>query len=117
MSQMEDVDVESLLICGLLHDVCKIDCYKKSGKEWIWNKDCLPMGHGEKSIYIIQKFMKLTDEEALAIRWHMGGWDDAVMGGSKDYNAANRMTKMVAALQGADLQASNIVERVEEYDL
>lgn len=37
--------------------------------------DELPMGHGEKSVYLAQKFINLTDEEALAIRWHLGAND------------------------------------------
>ena len=45
----------------------------------VWEKvpsfefhDTLPYGHGEKSVYIISGFMRLTREEAFAIRWHMG---------------------------------------------
>jgi hypothetical protein len=38
-------------------------------------KDEFPMGHGEKSLCIIQRYIALTDEEALAIRWHLGGYD------------------------------------------
>jgi hypothetical protein len=38
-------------------------------------KDKFPMGHGEKSLYLIQKFIRLSDEEALAIRWHLGAFD------------------------------------------
>ena len=42
----------------------------------------LPYGHGEKSVYLIERFMRLKTDEAIAIRWHMGGFDDAVRGGS-----------------------------------
>lgn len=81
---------ETLAIAALLHDVCKINCYKESmrnakvnGK---WEQvpyyefdDQLPYGHGEKSVYIITGFMRLTREEAFAIRYHMGfsGSEDA----------------------------------------
>jgi hypothetical protein len=41
-------------------------------------KDGLPMGHGEKSVYMIQKFIALKDEEAIAIRWHLGSFDPGV---------------------------------------
>ena len=44
-------------------------------------KDRFPFGHGEKSVFLISRFMRLTDEEALAIRWHMGAYDDAARGG------------------------------------
>ena len=32
-------------------------------------------GHGSKSVYLLMKYIKLTDEEAAAINCHMGGWD------------------------------------------
>ena len=75
---------ESVAIVALLHDVCKINCYKKgfrnvkdeNGK---WQQvpsydyeDSIPYGHGEKSVYIITGYMRLSREEAFAIRYHMG---------------------------------------------
>ena len=74
---------ESLAIVALLHDICKINCYKvgtrnmKIDGEWqqievFEYQDDLPYGHGEKSVYIITGFMRLTREEAFAIRYHMG---------------------------------------------
>lgn len=69
---------ESVAVCGLLHDLCKIDFYKedfrnvKENGEWV-RKPCyareevLPYGHGEKSVYIAHSFIKLTREEAMAI--------------------------------------------------
>ena len=74
---------ESIAIVALLHDLCKINCYKKSMRnqkidgEWkqvpyYEFEDHMPYGHGEKSVYIISGFMRLTREEAFAIRYHMG---------------------------------------------
>ncbi|MBR5900547.1 MAG: hydrolase, partial [Clostridia bacterium] len=74
---------ETIAICSLLHDLCKIDFYKidyrnvKENGEWIKKPvyirdEALPYGHGEKSVYIISGYMKLTREEAFAIRYHMG---------------------------------------------
>ncbi|MDP3131004.1 MAG: HD domain-containing protein, partial [Bacillota bacterium] len=75
---------ESIAISGLLHDLCKVNVYQKSmrnvkDKNGNWQSvpsydysDQLPYGHGEKSVYIISGFMKLTREEAFAIRYHMG---------------------------------------------
>ena len=75
---------ETVAVVALLHDVCKINCYKTSyrnvkGEDGIWNrvpfyefKDELPYGHGEKSVYIITGFMRLSREESFAIRYHMG---------------------------------------------
>ena len=79
-----EVSDETIAIVALLHDLCKTNFYKKSFRNvkddnGVWNKvpcyeieDTLPYGHGEKSVYIISGFMKLTREEAFAIRYHMG---------------------------------------------
>lgn len=88
------VSPESVAIIGLLHDVCKVDTYVEDFKnvkdeDGVWRKkpyyrieDSLPYGHGEKSVYIISAFIKLTREEALAINWHMGEFDIRVQNGS-----------------------------------
>lgn len=58
-----------------------IEYYKDGGTEFpkfsesFKVKEDFPMGHGEKSVYLIQKYMDLTDVEALAIRWHLGMCD------------------------------------------
>ena len=80
------VSEESLAVVALLHDVCKANTYKvdyrnvKRDGEWVKEPyftidDPLPYGHGEKSVYIISGFMRLTREEAMAINWHMAGFD------------------------------------------
>lgn len=76
-------------------------------------KDRLPMGHGEKSVYLVMKFMDLTDEEALAIRWHMGAYDDAFRGGSRALNEAQDKCALVLALHHADMQATQEEKRRE----
>ena len=84
---------ESIAICALLHDLCKIDTFKiemrnkKVDGNWVQVpyytvEDGLPYGHGEKSVYIISGFMRLTREEAMIINWHMGGFDARVRGGA-----------------------------------
>lgn len=98
---------ESVAIMGLLHDVCKTDCYHQDPKARAYTyQDPLPMGHGEKSVYMITKYMKLLDTEALAIRWHMGAYDDAVKGGSKAFNDAMKLTGWVWRLHQADMIAA-----------
>lgn len=96
---------ESRAITGLLHDVCKANFYKKTETGWAVN-DRLPMGHGEKSVYLIMKHMELTDDEALAIRWHMGAYDDAFRGGSKAFNIAMDRCPLIFALHQADTIAT-----------
>lgn len=78
---------DSIIIVGLLHDICKINNYKvdyrnKKDETGQWVKepyymtdDLMPLGHGEKSIMLISEFIKLTKEELYAIRWHMGGYE------------------------------------------
>lgn len=81
------VPAESVAIIGLLHDVCKVNNYvvemrnTKVDGEWVQKPfykvdDTLPYGHGEKSVYMISGFMKLSREEAMAINWHMGAFDE-----------------------------------------
>ena len=79
----------SAVLVALVHDICKADYYKESTRrqknpEGKWEdvrsytvrEDALPLGHGEKSLYLAAKFFDLTDEEAAAIRWHMGAYCD-----------------------------------------
>ena len=77
---------EEIVICSLLHDVCKINTYSlalKNVKEngvWIQvpayknENPEFPYGHGEKSVDIIRDYINLTVNEKLAIRWHMGAY-------------------------------------------
>ena len=75
----------SLIIMGLLHDICKANYYKvdfRNAKNQVtgeWEKvpyytvdDTIPYGHGEKSVMMLTEYIKLTNEEKYAIRWHMG---------------------------------------------
>ena len=82
----EVVSPESVAIIALLHDVCKVNTYSvdfrnvKVDGQWVQKpyfkyNDSLPYGHGEKSVYMISGFMKLTRDEAMAINWHMGAFD------------------------------------------
>lgn len=87
-STIREYGGESVAVVALLHDVCKTGYYRRERDGKYSVKDQLPMGHGEKSVYLVMKFMDLTDEEALAIRWHMGAYDDAFRGGSRALNEA-----------------------------
>ena len=115
-----EYDAESVAIVSLLHDVCKIGCYKagtrnvKNETTGQWEKvatffyeDPLPYGHGEKSVYIISGFMRLTREEAMAIRWHMGfsGTED-----SRTVGQALQQYPLAFALATADMEASYFLE-------
>ena len=111
---------ETIAISALLHDICKINTYVvsmrnvKNDKTGQWEKvpyydynDTLPYGHGEKSVYIVSGFMRLTRDEAMAIRWHMGfsGEENVKLIGN-----ALRMYPLALALSIADCEASSFVE-------
>ena len=118
-------EAETTAICGLLHDVCKVGVYHqtdpfKAAMEGKLDtmapyefRDTFPLGHGEKSLFLITRHMALTEEEALAIRWHMGAYDDAVKGGSRSMTEAMNLTPWVWRLQEADMCAAWIDERSE----
>lgn len=78
------VTAETAAIVALLHDVCKIGCYKQELRNkkvngvwvqqpaYVFQEDFCFGGHGSKSVYLIQKYISLTDAEAVAINCHMG---------------------------------------------
>ena len=111
---------ESVALVALLHDACKIGCYKKTFRNvkndatGQWEKvpsytfdDPLPYGHGEKSVYIVNGFVRLTREEAMAIRWHMGfsGPED-----NRTVGQALQKSPLAFALSVADMEASYFLE-------
>lgn len=115
---------ETVAILALLHDVCKVGVYHTETKRrrnpdtGTWEdyqaytfRDPFPLGHGEKSLYLIAKHMDLTEEEALAIRWHMGAYDAAARSDLRNLSAAMAMTPWVWRLQEADMCAAHIDER------
>lgn len=116
--QTDETD-ETIAIASLFHDLCKCNFYKQTfrnvknevtGK---WEKvpaydidDKFPLGHGEKSMFTIMKFMKLTDEEALAVRWHMGFSAVEQQFEKPSMARAMQIYKLVIKLQEADTEAS-----------
>lgn len=117
-------NLESFAICGLLHDLCKAQFYKvgsrnvKNEETSQWEKvpfyqveDSFPYGHGEKSVFLIERFMRLKTSEAMAIRWHMGGFDDSVRGGSFAMSNAFRMYPLAVKLHLADLESTYLREK------
>lgn len=112
---------ESKAICALFHDVNKINCYKtelrnkKVNGTWVQVpfytfKEDFPFGsHGGKSVFIIERFMRLTIEEAVAINCHMGNEDGR-------YSVFNAYEKYPLAwlLHVADEAATVLDEKKEE---
>ena len=115
-----DYSDESIAIVALLHDLCKVNVYKKttrnvkdeSGK-WIQIpsydfQDDLPYGHGEKSVYIISGFMRLSRDEAFAIRYHMGFSDTENV---RNVGEAFAKFPLAFALSTADMEATYFIEK------
>lgn len=115
-------DDETIAIVSLLHDICKVNCYKESTRNtkdesgtWIQvpmyeYEDELPYGHGEKSVYIISGYMKLTRDEAFAIRFHMGfSRDDD----KRDIANAFQRFPLALALSVADMEATYLMKEIK----
>ncbi len=115
-----NASAETIAVTALLHDICKVNFYKvsmrnaKNEATGQWEKvpyyeinDTLPYGHGEKSVYMISGFMRLSREEAMAIRWHMG------FSGTEDKNSIGKALEMYPlafALSVADMEATYFLE-------
>ena len=115
---------ESFAICALLHDLCKAQFYKvttrnvKNEETGKWEKqpfymveDVFPYGHGEKSVFLIERFMRLKTSEAMAIRWHMGGFDDTAKAGGFAISLAYDKYPLAVKLHLADLESTYLNEK------
>lgn len=117
--KLEAVTDESIVIAALLHDICKTYYYatemrnKKVDGQWVQVPtytvdDKIPYGHGEKSVMMIEEYIKLKPVERYAVRWHMGGYV-----GQQDWQTLGiAMDKypLVLALFEADMEATHILE-------
>ena len=111
---------ESIAIAALLHDICKVNFYNVSfrnvkNEEGRWESvpfytidDNLPYGHGEKSVYIASGYMRLTRDEAFAIRYHMGFSADKENHGN--VGKAMEMFPLAFFLNCADTEAAYFLE-------
>ncbi len=125
LKELTGKDDDTIKIVSLLHDICKIGAYelyyrniKDVRGEWTsvpaykTKKSTLPYGHGEKSVYMLQGFIKLTREEAMAIRWHMGAYEPKEVYG--DLAEAQLQYPLVIYTHFADMLATYVDEKVEE---
>ncbi len=117
----DTISDESIAIIALLHDVCKVNTYtvdyrnQKVDGQWIQvpyyaYNNTLPYGHGEKSVYIVSGFMRLTREEAMAINWHMGGFDPRTQA-TTDMSEAFSRFPMAVLFHVSDLEATYLDEK------
>jgi HD superfamily phosphohydrolase YqeK len=112
---------DTVKLTALLHDLCKANVYKieyrKQKVNDIWTdmpvyvmEDNFPLGHGEKSVFLIEKYVDLTEEEALAIRYHMGAFMD---GEANNASKAFNLSPLALVLHIADSEATSILEKEE----
>ena len=115
-----DKSLESVTICGLLHDVCKANFYtvqmrnvKDESGHWVKKPyyavdEKFAYGHGEKSVFLIERFMRLTVEEATAIRFHMGEFEK-----ERSTSAQYSKCPLAVLLHVSDLEATFLDEKEE----
>jgi len=117
---IDAITEESIAICGLLHDLCKVNFYqvemrnRKNPTTGAWESvpyytidDQLNFGHGSGSYYVISKFMRLTVPEAMGIRWHMGAFQE---GEARDAGAAFEKYPLALLTHIADMMAADLLE-------
>ena len=119
--------LDSVIISTLLHDVCKSNIYKPAVKKrkikfGVWEEykgydvdySKFPLGHGEKSVIMLLRMgLDLSDEEIMAIRWHMTAWDLAFQSPEMraNINTAREKTPLCCLVQTADSLATNMLEQ------
>ena len=117
---------DSIAIAALLHDVCKAEVYRQEEKRrknaaGMWESyngygvdyAAFPLGHGEKSVIQLLRWgLEMTDDEIMAIRWHMSGFDLAFQSPESraNYGAATDKCPLLAVLRAADGLASQIMK-------
>lgn len=126
VSKQEDMPAgtenETIIVIALLHDICKVNTYEQTTKIYTGDgivscnytyRNEFPIGHGEKSVILIQRYMQLTAEEIIAISWHMGGFD-ARARETRELNEAWKKHPLAVLLHLADMEATWLDERWEE---
>lgn len=116
-----NVQSESIIISSLLHDICKtyfytIEMRNKKNDQGQWEQvpfyavnDLIPYGHGEKSVMMIEEYIKLLPAERYAIRWHMGSYEPKELWNT--IGTAMEKYPLVLALHEADMEATYLLEK------
>lgn len=122
----ESLNKESVIIAALLRDICKADIYQKCIRkrkdrlgQWVdyetyeLDYSDFPLGHGEKSVIVLLRMgLDLSDDEIMAIRWHMSAWDLPFQSPDlkANFDTAKRLCPLCSLIQAADGLASNLLE-------
>ncbi|WP_110953684.1 HD domain-containing protein [Anaerosinus massiliensis] len=123
MYELDDISEASVIITSLLHDICKVNFYKidyrnRKNEKGVWEQvafyridDTVPLGHGEKSVIMLQQFIALTLDEIMAIRWHMGSFSGSDYTTTQSLSKAMEQHRIVTLLHMADLAAGYLDNR------
>ena len=116
-----EISEESCVIVGLFHDVGKIgmpgkplylpnktDWQVKKGIKYTINPEVVNMGLAVRSIYLITKYMPLSDAEAQAITYHDGQYID------DNKIVAHREEPLTLLVHWADYWTAHIYEEGRE---
>lgn len=120
---LKNIGEDTLVISALLHDLCKTYYYttelrnKKVDGQWVQVPfytvdDKVPYGHGEKSVMMIEEYIKLKPIERYAIRWHMGAYEPKELWNT--LGSAMEKYPLVLAIHEADMEATYIMESEEK---
>ena len=122
-NNLTEEELETLAIIGLFHDLCKGNFYvleqknRKNPETGAWEsvpcytvKDTMPLGHGEKSVFLLNRYIGLLPEEIYAIRWHMGFTDSTFKGGDGTVGRAFEQCPLAMLTHVADLMSTYINE-------
>lgn len=114
---------ETVAIVALFHDICKIDRYiieeawrKDDNGQWEsyerynYNREKPEMGHGAQSVFYLQKFIQLSEEEAQAIYWHMGAYDISPYSTLAHCSETFKHNPLAFLVHRADMGATYMIE-------
>lgn len=103
---------ESPFVIGVFHDLCKYDQYilvpgdyEGDPVHYEYNTKTVLKGHGAKSVMLLSRFITLTEEEMLCIRYHMGAYEKEEWA---EFDAAIRKYQTVLYTHTADMLASKV---------
>lgn len=78
----------------------------RDDSKWEYAMDTLLKGHGDKSVMVLAQYFKLTEEEIMCIRYHMGAFCDKSEW--NDYTRAVHKYTNVLWTHQADMLASHV---------